>query len=61
MQVSSGGVVGGGVVGGGVVGGGVAGGPVGIYCVTITIHRIAGKFDGELNLVFWQLGLKLPN
>ena len=61
MQVSSGGVVGGGVVGGGVVGGGVAGGPVGIYRVTISIHRIAGKFDGELNLVLWRLGLKTPN
>ena len=26
-----------------------------------SIYRIAGKFDKELNLVVWQLGLKPPN
>ena len=73
MQVSSasvgggivgGGVIGGGVVGGGVVGGDVVGGPVGIYVNRLcyyTIYHIAVKFDGEINLVVWWLGLKPPN
>jgi len=26
-----------------------------------TIYCIARKFDGELNLTVWWLGLKLPN
>ena len=31
-----------------------------LICHVLAIYCIAGKFDGELNLAVWQLGLNLP-
>ena len=31
-----------------------------LICHVLVIYCIAGKFDGELNLAVWQLGLNLP-
>ena len=30
-----------------------------LICHVLPIYHIAGKFDGELNLAVWQLGLKV--
>ena len=31
-----------------------------LICYVPAIYRIAGKFDGELNVAVWRLGLNMP-